>query len=399
MFVDVWWFVLLPVLFGLGWLAARLDNRMEHSSSEVPDAYFKSLNYLLNEQPDKAIDSLVDVVKLDPETTDVHFALGNLFRRRGENERAIRVHKSLVDRTDLSDAQRQHALFELGQDYLKAGLLDRAEDAFNRLEGSDYRAAALDHRLKIAQTVRDWQQSIDLAERLDRQPGEAHQSMIAHFYCEQAEQLHASQADKQASESSPDVAAAELLARAIEADPTHVRAQLMRGEMAMARGDADAAIDAWQRVLDKAPRYAALCAAQWLEAHRQKGKLRDGADRLEAIQAEQPSIDVLTALYNAHADQLGDAAGLNYLKESLASFPSLLGYRQFVAARARTAQTEDQKADAQLAEQVLQQQTDRLARYVCSHCGFSARRYYWQCPGCTRWDSYSPRRAEEVGQD
>jgi lipopolysaccharide biosynthesis regulator YciM len=386
-------------LFGLGWLAARLDNRMEHSSSEVPDAYFKSLNYLLNEQPDKAIDSLVDVVKLDPETTDVHFALGNLFRRRGENERAIRVHKSLVDRTDLSDAQRQHALFELGQDYLKAGLLDRAEDAFNRLEGSDYRAAALDHRLKIAQTVRDWQQSIDLAERLDRQPGEAHQSMIAHFYCEQAEQLHASQADKQASDSSPDVAAAELLARAIEADPTHVRAQLMRGEMAMARGDADAAIEAWQRVLDKAPRYAALCATQWLEVHRQKGNLREGADRLEAIQAEQPSIDVLRALYEAHADQLGDAAGLDYLKESLARFPSLLGYRQFVAARARTAQTEEQKADAQLAEQVLQQQTDRLARYVCGNCGFSARRYYWQCPGCTRWDSYSPRRAEEVSQD
>jgi lipopolysaccharide biosynthesis regulator YciM len=399
MFVDVWWFVLLPVLFGLGWFAARLDSRMEQSSTEVPDAYFKSLNYLLNEQPDKAIDSLVDVVKLDPETTDVHFALGNLFRRRGENERAIRVHKSLVDRTDLSEAQREHALFELGQDYLKAGLLDRAEDAFNRLEGSDYRAAALDHRLKIAQTVRDWQQSIDLAERLDRQPGEAHQSMIAHFYCEQAEQLRAGQADKGTSESSPDVAAAELLARAIEADPAHVRAQLMRGELAMARGDAAAAIEAWARVLDNAPRYAALCAAPWLEAHRQQGVLREGADRLEEIQAAHPSVDVLNALYDAHVDHLGEAAGLEYLKEALTSFPSLLGYRQFVVARAKLADSDDEKASAELGERVLQPQTDRLARYVCSHCGFSARRYYWQCPGCTRWDSYSPRRAEEISQE
>lgn len=398
MFVDVWWFVALPILFGLGWFAARLDNRMESVSSEVPDAYFKSLNYLLNEQPDKAIDSLVDVVKLDPETTDVHFALGNLFRRRGENERAIRVHKSLVDRSDLTDAQRQHALFELGQDYLKAGLLDRAEDAFNRLEGSDYRAAALDHRLKIAQTVRDWQQSIDLAERLDRQPGEAHQSMIAHFYCEQAAELMAASPDAASGQTSPDVAAAELLARAIEADPTHVRAQVMRGELAMQRGNADSAIQAWQRILDNTPRYAALFASQWLEAHRQLGQLEQGTAALEDVQEKSSSVDVLSALYAVHAKESGEEAALAYLKRSLARYPSLLGFQQLVQA-SRQGEAASEDGWATLGQQSLQAQADRLARYVCGHCGFSARRYYWQCPGCTRWDSYSPRRAEEVPRD
>ena len=153
---ETWWLLAIPLFFGLGWLAARLDSRgAPKGTGELPDAYFRGLNFLLNEQPDKAIDAFIDVVRLDPETVDLHFALGNLFRRRGETDRAIRVHQNLAERTDLDSAQREHAVFELGQDYLRAGLLDRAEDAFNRLEGSRYGAAALRHRLSIAQMVRD----------------------------------------------------------------------------------------------------------------------------------------------------------------------------------------------------------------------------------------------------
>jgi len=144
---EFWWMLAIPLFFGLGWFASRADQRhAPKARGQLPDAYFRGLNFLLNEQPDKAIDAFIDVVKLDPETVELHFALGNLFRRRGETDRAIRVHLNLAERVSIDAQQREHALFELGQDYLRAGLLDRAEDAFNRLEGSRYAAAALRHR-------------------------------------------------------------------------------------------------------------------------------------------------------------------------------------------------------------------------------------------------------------
>lgn len=394
MFVEVWWFLVLPLLFGLGWFAARLDNR-ESASSKLPGAYFKGLNFLLNEQPDKAIDAFVDVVQLEPETIELHFALGNLFRRRGETERAIRVHKNLVERSDLTQDQREHALFELGQDYLKSGLLDRAEDAFNRLEGSQYRGAALNHRLQIAQMVRDWPQAIDLAEQLDRQAGESHHSVIAHFYCEQAETLAAKAADGDIEANN--IAAAEALARAVEADPNHVRPLLIRGQLALANDDPEAAIKAWERAMKLKPQYASLIAQSWVDAYRSAGKVEQGIDALSAIHDEHPSVDVLTALYNATVDEKGEEPGTQYLKLALAKTPSLLGYEQLVNARARSADVEDSiRSEFELSQQLIKGQVGRLSRYVCGHCGFSARQYYWHCPGCTRWDSYTPRRAEEL---
>ena len=145
---EYWWLLAIPLFFGLGWFASRGDRSL---STRVPDnlphAYLKGLNFLLNEQSDKAIDAFVEVVRIEPETSELHFALGSLFRRRGETDRAIRVHQNLVDRPDLGPAQRANALYELGQDYLKAGLIDRAEDAFNRLQGTDYAAAASRQRL------------------------------------------------------------------------------------------------------------------------------------------------------------------------------------------------------------------------------------------------------------
>jgi len=394
MFVDVWWFLVLPLLFGLGWFAARMDSK-ESASSKLPGAYFKGLNFLLNEQPDKAIDAFVDVVQLEPETVELHFALGNLFRRRGETERAIRVHKNLVERSDLTQDQREHALFELGQDYLKSGLLDRAEDAFNRLEGSQYRAAALDHRLQIAQMVRDWPQAIDLAEQLDRQAGESHHSQISHFYCEQAETLAAKASDGDTEAGS--IAAAEALARAVEADPNHVRPLLIRGQLAWANEDADAALVAWERALKLKPQYASLIAQPWIDAHRSAGKIEQGIDALSTMQDAHPSVDVLTALYEATVAQKGEEAGTQYLKQALAKTPSLLGYEQLVNARVRSTEIQDSlRSEFELSQQLIKGQVGRLSRYVCGHCGFSARQYYWRCPGCTRWDSYTPRRAEEL---
>ena len=171
---EYWWLLALPLFFGLGWVAARIDIRhLVSESRALPRSYFKGLNFLLNEQPDKAIESFIEVVKVDPETVELHFALGSLFRRRGEYDRAIRMHQNLVERPNLGAEQKLAAMFALAQDYLKAGILDRAEALFARLEEGPHAAEARGFLLDIFQQEKDWERAIDMARRLQRDSGES----------------------------------------------------------------------------------------------------------------------------------------------------------------------------------------------------------------------------------
>src|SRR5215213_1136608 len=191
--LEYWWLLALPLFFALGWLAARIDIKQIISESRtLPMSYFRGLNFLLNEQPDKAIEAFIEVVKVDPQTVELHFALGSLFRRRGELERAIRMHQNLVERTDLQGDQKLAALFELAQDYLKAGLLDRAEELFLKLDGTTHAEPSLRFLLEIYQQEKDWQKAIGIGERLESVTGHSHQKEIANFYCELAsiEMMH-----------------------------------------------------------------------------------------------------------------------------------------------------------------------------------------------------------------
>jgi lipopolysaccharide biosynthesis regulator YciM len=387
---EAWWLLAIPLFFGLGWFASRIDQRhAKRPSGPLPDAYFKGLNFLLNEQPDKAIDAFIDVVKLDPETIELHFALGNLFRRRGETDRAIRVHLNLVERASLDGRQREHALFELGQDYLRAGLLDRAEDAFNRLESSQYGPAALRLRLEIAQMVRDWPLAIDLAQRLQRESGEASGHDIAHFHCELAAAALAS-----ASADRFGIARREVEA-ALRADPTHPRPALLAGELALAEGDAHAAIRAWRTLFDRHPGHLALVARGWLQAHAEAGVAAEGLAALLDVHSRQPSVDAFAAIAEAMAAQQGAAAAIAWAEAQLHRQPSLLGLEKLASLRLAGAAPGD-RAETELTRKVIQPQAKRLARFVCGQCGFKARQFYWQCPGCSRWDTYAPKRSEEL---
>jgi lipopolysaccharide biosynthesis regulator YciM len=388
---ELWWLIVIPLFFALGWLAARIDaSHLIRQSSHLPDAYFKGLNFLLNEQPDKAIDAFVDVVALDPETIELHFALGSLFRRRGETDRAIRVHQSLIARTDLQREQRDHALFELGQDFLRAGLLDRAEDAFNRLEGSGYAGAALRHRLELAQMVRDWPRAIELAQRLQRDAGTDQRHLIAHLHCELAQQALAGSAPDRAGQ------ARRELDRALAADDAHPRPWLLRGEAALAADDAEAAVRAWTELARISPAHLALTGERWLQAHERLGRLDAGLARLESVQAEHPSVDALRAVAQARARRDGVQTAIVWLREALARSPSLLGLETLIELRKQAGSADPATSDVTLAGTLIQKQAARLSRFVCGHCGFKARRFYWQCPGCHRWDSYPPRRTEAL---
>lgn len=387
---DAWWLLAIPLFFGLGWFAARFDARQARAGSGMPDAYFRGLNFLLNEQSDKAIDAFVDVVQINPETVELHFALGNLFRRRGETDRAIRVHQNLAERRDLDPGQREHALFELGQDFLRAGLIDRAEDAFNRLEGSQYRVSALHHRLQIAQMVRDWPQAIAIAEQLQRDLGEDRSRELAQFHCERAAAALASTSADARDQ------ALDAIDQASRADPGHPRPWLMRGEIALADDDPEGALEAWERMLERSPDHASLIAARWIDAARRVGRLDEGMARLEAVAAGAPSIDVFQPVFDARVARDGVDATIRWAETVLRGWPSLLAFEIVLAAGAEGREPRERARD-ELLRSLVRGQADRLGRYVCSHCGFKARTYYWQCPGCSHWDSYAPRRGEGTG--
>ena len=225
---EFWWLLAFPLFFGLGWLAARIDiKHLVSESRSLPRSYFKGLNFLLNEQPDKAIEAFIEVVKVDPETIELHFALGSLFRRRGETERAIRMHQNLLERGDLGEEQRLAALFELGQDYLKAGLLDRAEEVFVKLRDTPHRGAALKALLDIYQQEKDWEKTIGVASELAADLGQPWNKEIANYYCELAAIA--------ITHSRTDEALAHL-ERALDANRKCARANVLLGDIRAAAG-------------------------------------------------------------------------------------------------------------------------------------------------------------------
>jgi lipopolysaccharide biosynthesis regulator YciM len=381
--LEYWQLLLLPLFFGLGWLAARVDIRhVVRESRVLPRSYFQGLNFLLNEQPDKAIDAFLEVARGDSQTVELHFALGGLFRRRGEVERAIRMHQSLIDRDDLGEEVRLQALVELGQDYLKAGLLDRAEAIFIKLRDSSMKDEAQHQLMEIYQLEKDWDKAIGVAEAL---PDLYSGTEIAHFYCElAANELMRSHFDK----------AEHYLSRALEAHRKCVRASLLQGDMALQRNQPEAAIVAWQRIEQQDAAYLALVAQRLLEAYRRLDKSGEGLALLRAYLERYPSLDLLDSVYQLELEEEGDDAAYRLVQAELQRNPSLLGLEKLIGARLPLTSHEN-RVDLELARTIVQGYTRRLARYRCDHCGFRARQFYWRCPACGGWETYPPRRTEE----
>jgi len=383
---DYWQLLLIPLFFGLGWGAARVDIRqVVHESRALPRSYFQGLNFLLNEQPDKAIDSFLEVAKVDSQTVELHFALGNLFRRRGETERAIRMHQNLIDRPDLNEGVRLHALSELGQDFLKAGLLDRAEEIFNKLVGTAFEDEAKRNLLEIYQAEKEWQKAIELAREL---PDVASQQEIAEFYCE----LAAGELIR----SRPDSARGHLEA-AMQQNRKCVRASVLQGDLLVQEGNLTGAIDAWQRIEQQDPTYLALVAQRLLETYRKLSQLDVGIALLRGYLERYPSLDLIDVVYQLVLEREGNAVAYRLVRGELQRNPTLLGLEKLMLARLPLVEPE-LRPDIDLAKTIIQGYTQRLSRYRCNNCGFKARQFYWRCPACGGWESYSPRRSEEFDQ-
>jgi lipopolysaccharide biosynthesis regulator YciM len=391
---ELWWLLGFPLFFVLGWLAARVDiQHFVRDARALPSSYFKGLNFLLNEQPDKAIEAFIEVVKVDPETVELHFALGSLFRRRGEYERAIRMHQHLLERADLGADQRAAAQFEIGQDYLKAGILDRAEEVFLKLaegapdaEEGARAGAARRFLLEIYQQEKDWDKAADMARRLERETGQSRAREMSHFLCEKAA--------NEATHSRPDAARA-LLESALETDRKSVRASLQLGDLARAAGDLDRAIENWKRIEAQNPAYLALAAQRLLDAHRDAGRLEEGLTLLTGYLEHYPSLDLLDAVFQTTLEAKGAEAAYKLVRDELRRNPTLLGLDRLLEAQIVGTTSADRRRDLELVRNLVHGHTRRLARYSCENCGFKARQFYWLCPACGGWETYPPRRSEE----
>lgn len=393
--IETAWLLLLPVMFGIGWLAARWDLRLENRMDErermrQQRSTFKGLSLLLNEQPDQAIETLVKIAQLDPETIELHFSLGNLFRRRGETERAIRVHQHLANRDDLKPRDRDHAAYELGRDFLRAGLLDRAEASLNRVGPGKFEAPAKESLLEMYQIERDWKNAIKAAIQLETLQGKSHQTEIAQFHCELGQEaLYA--------EDLP--VAEQSIKQALEVVPNHTRALILQGDYLMALGQPAKAIEAWSIVATSHPAYMHLIADRWMKAHTDLDQSAVGLDRLCELLNTQASGELLDVVHKQIMNIRGLQAANAMLGEVIQHSPSLSALSKL--AETRLALEEGNAKPERLVElksilHLLRQRTTSLARYTCGNCGFRARRFYWQCPGCNNWEAYSPRRSEGV---
>ena len=386
---DISWILLgLPIAFGLGWVMSRLDIRqLRIDNKRSPKAYFKGLNYLLNEQQDLAIDAFIEAVQNDPDTSELHFALGNLFRRRGEYDRAVRVHEHLLARGDLKQQERDRAQHALSLDFLKAGLLDRAEDAMAKLEGTSFEAQARMARLAIYERTRDWPQATRVATQLHNTPsaGDLSQRM-AHYLCEQA-----LEADKTNDKTSDKTAVYALLNQAIALAPHAARPRIALAQLQADEKQPKLAYKTLGELTEYAQAAIPLIANKIhilaIETHQES----DAIALLEAAYAQSHSIDVLDAIVQLQVAQHGPQTPRQRYVQHLEFDASLA-----VAARWMAGEKLEHEQFHPQVQRALDKAVKPLLQYRCAACGFSAQQHYWQCPGCQSWDSYPARRVEEL---
>lgn len=374
---------LLPVAAASGWyLSKRSGERRRHARvSELSSSYFRGLNYLLNEQPDKAIEVFLQLAEFNRDTVETHLALGNLFRRRGEVDRAIRVHQHLIARPNLSDEEKTIALLELGEDYMRAGLLDRAETLFTDLVAMDAQApSALRHLIGIYQHEKDWEKAIEHARRMEKITGESQGATIAQFYCELAETARGA---KQFTD------ARKWIDQALQSQPESVRAQIVLGHLELQEGNVKAATVAFERVATLDVDFVPEILPQLLDCYARLGQMQRAEKFLLDNIDRSHGVAPVIALAKLFASTRGEPIAIEFLTRQLRQRPSVRGLMTLIVTDLH--RSEGAARDNLL---VLQDLTRRLlegqAAYRCTRCGFGAKSHHWQCPSCKTWGSVRP---------
>jgi len=372
--------VLLPFVAVSSWYLGRGGKGQGNKPRILSRDYLIGLNYLLNEQPDKAVDIFIKMLEVDSETIETHLALGNLFRRRGEVDRAIRIHQNLISRSNLEKSQRIQALLSLGRDYMLAGVLDRAERLFQEvIESGEYTKESLTYLQDIYQQEKDWEQAIVVAEKLEMQTGCSMSKVIAHYYCELAEEAYKNNKEQ----------AQRLLKRAIAVDHGCVRATLLNGQWQMEQGYYRQAIDLYFYVKEQDPDYLSEAIKPLVKCYQYSGDEVELIQFLRSCLVEHPRISVMLELSDRLQHYQGEQIAADFLATQLREHTSFRGLSQLIKL-----QVDLSEGTTREKLQLLHGLTIRLLKdkpvYRCGHCGYAGKVLHWQCPSCRHWDSIKP---------
>ncbi len=388
--MNIMWLLLLLVAifcaWYLGYRAAR-GNRFVMQKVNLPRDYLVGLNFLLNEEPDKAVDVFVKMLEVDSDTVETHLAVGKLFRRRGEVDRAIRIHQNLIARPQLDKAYREQSLFELGQDYLSAGVLDRAERIFLEVVNTrEYAVAALRALLDIYQQEKAWESAVQIANKLGVTTKQNMQPIIAHYYCELAEAVHAKNQNEQANQ---------YLKQALDADSQSVRASLLQAKLDMNKGDYKAALKNLKRIKDQNADYLSEAIDALAACYEKLNEEEKLVTYLMEVLDKYPKIPVVLILSERIRKWKGDKIAANFVADYVRRYPSISGLHLFI--NLHVSNVEGRAHDDLV---ILQNLTKKLLAdkpgYQCVSCGFSGKTLHWQCPGCKQWGAVKPVHSLEV---
>jgi lipopolysaccharide biosynthesis regulator YciM len=386
-----WLFLLLPVAAASGWFAARKSQmRSQQSENEISPSqqgYFKGLNYLLHDRPDKALDVFVDLVEVDSETVETHLALGALFRRRGEVDRAIRIHQNVIARPHLSVSQRDQARHELGTDYFRAGFLDRAEEVFAELlKSRDYEASARENLLLIFQQQKEWIRALEnidklLSEAPDRK---GYRLLAAQFCCEAAEDQAEAHAAKEVRK---------WTERALKYDSSCYRALQIVGDLAMNEQDYTQALRYFQSAVELKPDFWTELMGRIESCYKQQQDDTEYRNWLQAQVNAGNRIEPVLAMVQWMLDRGDTENAKQLLREKLLHIHTLRGIQKYLellsSSKSSCAQgVDEENRDCQTVRVAISRLLEHRAAYRCEQCGFESRNLHWRCPGCQQWDTW-----------
>ena len=382
---EFWWLLALPLFFSLGWLAARIDlKQLLAESTALPAAYFKGLNFLITNQQDKAIEAFSEAVQANTDSLELHFALGSLFRKRGEVDRAIHLHLNLLEKKELEPQQKLAVTAELAQDYLKAGLLDRAEELFESLNDNRYRQPALRALLEIYVREREWERAIKAATELERLSGIPFRIEVSHYYCEMAVK----------SKLANDTHTVRFeLEQALNANKNSIRANVLLGDLEVETEDHKSAIATWKRIEFQKPEYLGLIAPKLINSYRALNQISEGLSLLQSYLQTYKLSSLLNVLFEATLAEEGAESAAKLARNELIRKPSLNTLDQLLQARAIVESNHPQNLknsnaqDTQLMQQAVRHAIGNRTAYYCEQCGFKAKYHHWQCPACNAWES------------
>ena len=372
---------LFLLLAAAGWALGRFGEREEDETAPPLNVdYLKGLNFLLNEQTDQALEHFLKMVRVDSRTIETHFALGSLFRRRGEIDRAIRIHQNIIARPDLASEQRDQALFSLAKDYLRAGLLDRAEKLFVRLsEGSRYQVEALEQLCRIYEQEHEWEKAISSGHKLEVLSGKSLELQIAHYYCELAER---------ALRNKDFTAARAFVKKAQSGRPRTLRGALTRAGIARDSEDTKTALRLYHRIIDENTYLITEALPQLIDVHLRAGSMDQLDKTLAAMLKKKPELKndiAYTAIVN-------DISGIDVIDECVEEYllnePTL---SEFIDLQTiEDSEGEDRSTALMRVQSALSKLSLATPRYKCTECGFSSQQLLWQCPSCKDWETQQP---------